>query len=41
MYFDNQSAGYASAMGVALFVIIAVFTLVLNTVLNRRRLEQL
>ncbi|MDR2998470.1 MAG: sugar ABC transporter permease [Microbacterium sp.] len=41
MYFDNQSAGYASAMGVALFVLIALFTLVLNTVLNRRRLEQL
>ncbi|REJ04086.1 sugar ABC transporter permease [Microbacterium bovistercoris] len=41
VYFDNQSAGYASAMGVALFLLIAVFTLVLNTVLNRRRLEQL
>ncbi|MGO3886199.1 MAG: carbohydrate ABC transporter permease, partial [Mycetocola sp.] len=39
-YFDNQSAGYASAMGVALFVIIAVFTLILNTVLNRKRLDQ-
>ncbi|MDA3804663.1 sugar ABC transporter permease [Clavibacter sp. CT19] len=38
-YFDNQSAGYASAMGVALFAVIVVFTLVLNTVLNRRRLE--
>ncbi|UWF77466.1 MULTISPECIES: carbohydrate ABC transporter permease [Microbacterium] len=41
MYFDNQSAGYASAMGVVLFLMIAVFTLVLNTVLNRRRLELL
>lgn len=39
-YFDNQSAGYASAMGVVLFLIIVVFTLGLNTVLNRRRLEQ-
>ncbi|GAA4686147.1 carbohydrate ABC transporter permease [Frondihabitans cladoniiphilus] len=38
-YFDNQSAGYASAMGVALFVLIIVFTLVLNLFLNRRRLE--
>lgn len=41
MYFDSQRAGYASAMGVVLFLIIAVFTLVLNTALNRRRLEQL
>lgn len=39
-YFDNQTAGYASAMGVVLFLIIVVFTLVLNTLLNRRRLEQ-
>lgn len=38
-YFDNQSAGYASAMGVVLFLIILVFTLVLNTVLNRNRVE--
>jgi len=41
MYFGSQRAGYASAMGVVLFLIIAVFTLVLNTALNRRRLEQL
>lgn len=41
MYFDSQRAGYASAMGVVLFLIIAVFTLLLNTLLNRRRLEQL
>jgi raffinose/stachyose/melibiose transport system permease protein len=41
MYFGSQRAGYASAMGVVLFLIIAVFTLVLNTMLNRRRLEQL
>jgi raffinose/stachyose/melibiose transport system permease protein len=39
-YFDNQNAGYASALGVALFLVIAVFTLALNTALNRRRLEQ-
>lgn len=38
-YFDNQSAGYASAMGVVLFILIVLFTLVLNTLLNRRRLE--
>lgn len=38
-YFDNQSAGYASAMGIVLFLLIAVFTLLLNAVLNRRRLE--
>lgn len=41
MYFGSQRAGYASAMGVVLFLVIAVFTLVLNTMLNRRRLEQL
>ncbi|GAA3936132.1 sugar ABC transporter permease [Microbacterium soli] len=41
MYFGSQRAGYASAMGVVLFLIIAVFTLVLNTALNRRRLEEL
>ncbi|BDZ40105.1 hypothetical protein [Microbacterium suwonense] len=41
MYFGSQRAGYASAMGVVLFLIIAVFTLALNTMLNRRRLEQL
>jgi raffinose/stachyose/melibiose transport system permease protein len=39
-YFENQSAGYASAMGVILFIIIAIFTLGLNTILNRRRLEE-
>lgn len=38
-YFNNQSAGYASAMGVALFIIIVVFTLILNNVLNRNRVE--
>lgn len=38
-YFNNQAAGYASAMGLVLFLVIAVFTLVLNTLLNRKRLE--
>ena len=38
-YFDNQSAGYASAVGIVLFLIIAVFTLSLNTLFNRKRLE--
>lgn len=38
-YFDNQSAGYAAAMGVVLFVVIALFTVALNTYFNRRRLE--
>ena len=38
-YFDNQSAGYASAMGVVLFIVIAVFTFVLNSGFNRHRLE--
>lgn len=39
-YFANQAAGYSSAMGVALFVIIAILTVVANAALNRRRLEQ-
>lgn len=38
-YFNNQSAGYASAMGVILFIIIMIFTLALNAALNRHRLE--
>ncbi len=38
-YFDNQSAGYASAVGIVLFLIIAVFTLSLNTLFKRKRLE--
>jgi len=38
-YFDAQSAGYASAMGVALFLMILVTTLVLNRMLGRQRLE--
>ncbi|PJJ72086.1 raffinose/stachyose/melibiose transport system permease protein [Diaminobutyricimonas aerilata] len=39
-YFANQAAGYSAAMGVALFAIIAVLTVIANAALNRRRLEQ-
>ncbi|PPG05461.1 glycerol-3-phosphate ABC transporter permease [Pseudoclavibacter sp. RFBI5] len=39
-YFDNQSAGYASGMGIVLFLVIVLFTLGLNTLLNRRRLDR-
>ena len=39
VYFGNQSAGYAAAMGVVLFALIAVLTLLMNTALNRRRLD--
>jgi raffinose/stachyose/melibiose transport system permease protein len=38
-YFDNQSAGYASALGATLFAMIAVFTLVLNYVLTRKQIS--
>lgn len=38
-YFSNQSAGYAAAQGVVLFVLIAVFTLALNWWFDRRRAE--
>jgi raffinose/stachyose/melibiose transport system permease protein len=38
-YFDDQSAGYASALGVALFLLIAVCTLAVNASFDRRRLE--
>jgi raffinose/stachyose/melibiose transport system permease protein len=38
-YFASQSAGYASAMGIVLFLLIVAFTLLLTSVLNRRRLE--
>lgn len=38
-YFDDQSAGYASAMGVVLFLLILVVSLAVNAVLNRRSLE--
>jgi raffinose/stachyose/melibiose transport system permease protein len=40
-YFDNRSAGYASAVGIVLFLLIAVLTLVANLILNRRRIEAL
>ncbi|TFC55794.1 sugar ABC transporter permease [Cryobacterium sp. TMT2-15-1] len=38
-YFNNQAAGYASAMGVVLFVLILTLTLALNAGLNRNKLE--
>jgi raffinose/stachyose/melibiose transport system permease protein len=38
-YFDNQNAGYAAAMGVVLFALIAVFTLLVSGLLNSRRTE--
>jgi raffinose/stachyose/melibiose transport system permease protein len=38
-YFASQSAGYASAMGVVLFLLIVAVTLALGAALNRRRLE--
>lgn len=39
VYFDNQAAGYASAMGIVLFLVIALFTLIFNFMLNRKRPE--
>lgn len=39
-YFDNQAAGYSAAMGVVLFLIIVMLTLLANALLTRRRLEQ-
>lgn len=38
-YFSNQSAGYAAAMGVVLFLVIAAFTGVLNKGLARLKWE--
>jgi raffinose/stachyose/melibiose transport system permease protein len=38
-YFGSQSAGYAAAIGVALFLMIIIFTAALNKLLNRGRLE--
>lgn len=35
-YFNSQSAGYAAAIGITLFIIILVTTLVLNKVLDRK-----
>ena len=34
-YFDNQTAGYASAIGVVLFILIAIITFLMNTGLNK------
>lgn len=39
LYFNNQTAGYASAMGVVLFLLIVVVTLLLSRVLNRKTVE--
>ena len=36
-YFGNQAAGYAAAQGIALFLLIAVFTVILNLWFDRRR----
>lgn len=36
-YFGNQAAGYASAQGIALFLLIAVFTVIMNLWFDRRR----
>ncbi len=38
-YFDAQSAGYASAMGIVLFLLILLVTLVFNTVLKRKEVQ--
>ena len=38
-YFNSQAAGYAASMGVVLFILIAAATFVLNSALNRRRVE--
>ncbi|MGF2948940.1 carbohydrate ABC transporter permease [Microbacterium alcoholitolerans] len=39
-YFSSQAAGYAASMGVVLFILIAAATFVLNSLLNRKRVEQ-
>ena len=38
-YFNAQSAGYASSMGVILFLMILIVTLVLNTVLKKKEVD--
>lgn len=38
-YFSNQAAGYSAAIGVVLFVLIVAVTFVLNSLLNRKRVE--
>ena len=39
MYFDAQNAGYASALGVFLFILIAIITYLLNTGLAKLNWE--
>lgn len=39
-YFEDQSAGYAAAQGIILFLVIAAFTVVLNTWFDRLRKNQ-
>lgn len=39
VYFSNQAAGYSAAIGVVLFILIAAATFVLNSLLNRNRVE--
>ncbi|CEI46172.1 carbohydrate ABC transporter permease [Propionibacterium freudenreichii] len=36
-YFGNQAAGYAAAQGLFLFLLIALFTIILNALFDRRR----
>lgn len=38
-YFSNQAAGYSAAIGVVLFILIVAVTFVLNTLLDRKRVE--
>jgi len=38
-YFSGERAGYASSMGVVLFVLILIVTLVLNLTLNRKEVD--
>lgn len=39
MYFQNESAGYASAMGIILFIVIAIVTVIVNYGLSRGRVD--
>ncbi len=39
-YFGNQAAGFAAAQGVCLFIVIAFFTIVLNSVFDHLRVRQ-
>lgn len=38
-YFSSQAAGYSASLGVVLFILIAAVTFVLNSLLNRKRVE--